>query len=259
MTPTVKWGPPSSNSELTRIGADEESGSPLISSSWGSRAKVMYMYFDESGDFDFDSGNGSRYFLITCAVTRRPFNAGSQLSSLRFDLIEEGEPVEKLHACNDSADTRVRTYDVLESYSRAFRVYAAYVDKRVVPSEYRTAEAIYSKLFELLVDKIYESEQLDMGDEIIAITDTLPVEAKKHQVTAPLKKYMKLRFQKSGKRYELLHYASCSDPNLQAADYFCWAAQRDLKGMDWPLKRVVSSFVEVGEVSFEQDESGATP
>lgn len=259
MTPTVKWGPPSSSSELTRIGLGAGGDSPLVSSSWGSRAKVLYMYFDESGDFDFDSGNGSRHFLITCAVTRRPFDAGSQLSCLRFDLIEEGEPMEKLHACADSVDTRVRVYDVLESYAKAFRVYAAYVDKMHVPSEYKTAEAIYSKLFELLVDKIYESEQLSMGDEVIAITDTLPVEAKKHQVTAPLKKYMKLRFQKSGKKYELLHYPSCSDPNLQAADYFCWAAQRDLKGMNWPLKRVVSSFVEVGEVSFEQDESGATP
>ncbi len=260
MKTNVVWRPVSSDSTSAGFDIGWPRSPRPTSSSWDSSPKVMYMYFDESGDFDFESGNGSRFFVITCAVTRRPFDAGTQLTNLRFDLMEQGFPKEKFHACMDKKDVISGVYSVLSSYPSAYRVYSAYVEKCGVPAEYRNAKAIYAKLFETLVDEVYASEQLALGEKVIAITDSLPVEAKSHQVVAPLKKYMKRRFQREGERaYELLHYPSCSDPNLQAADYFCWAAQRDLKGMDWPLKRVVSSFVEVGKVSFEQDESGATP
>ncbi|WP_419052517.1 hypothetical protein [Enorma massiliensis] len=39
--------------------------------------------------------------------------------------------------------------------------------------------------------------------------------------------------------------------NLQVADYFCWAAQRDLaQGKSWPMVKVLDQFVKVGKVEF---------
>lgn len=234
---------------------------PLTTSSWGhGDDSVVYMYFDESGNFDFRE-SGTPYFLMTCAVTKRPFHAGRQLTDLRFDLIEEDHPLERFHACEDVDVVRRLVYRLLDLYQDAYRVYAVLVDKSSVPSEFRTPESIYSKVFELIVDEVAEKELRETTRKVVAITDSLPKDAKKRQVEGPLKRFMKRRFQNVGVPYMLLHHSLGSDPNLQAVDYFCWAAHRDLtQGKDWPMTVVAPSFIEVGNVEFtDEEEIGDTP
>lgn len=212
--------------------------------------RTLYLYFDESGNFDFRE-SGTPFFIMTCAVTTRPFNVGRMLTDLRFDLIEHGHAIEKFHACEDVRDVREAVYDILGALPDNYKVYSAYVEKSSVPEEYRTPDAIYSKVFELLVDRVSERELGNSVSHIIAITDDPPKDAKKRQVTRPLKKYMKSHFQEAGIPYTLLHHMSCSDPNLQATDYFCWAAHRDLtQGKDWPRSVCAQSFCEVGKIDF---------
>lgn len=212
--------------------------------------RTLYLYFDESGNLDFKQ-SGTPFFIITCAVTTRPFNAGRLLTDLRYDLMEHGHALEKFHACEDVQEVREAVYEILSALPDSYRVYSAYVQKSDVPEEYRTPDAVYSKVYELLVDRVSMYELCESVNRVIAITDALPKDAKKKQVTRPLKKYMKRRFQDVGIPYELLHHLSCSDPNLQAADYFCWAAHRDLtQGKDWPLSVCTQSFCEVGKIDF---------
>ena len=41
--------------------------------------------------------------------------------------------------------------------------------------------------------------------------------------------------------------------NLQAADYFCWAAHREITlGKDWPIKKVMGSFKRIGEIKTKE-------
>ena len=83
------------------------------------------------------------------------------------------------------------------------------------------------------------------------VTDKLPKDAERRKVAGPLKKYMKEKFQNRHIPYILLHHDSASDMNLQVADYFCWAAQRDLaQGKTWPMTLVYDKFARVGRVSF---------
>lgn len=62
----------------------------------------LYMYLDESGNLDFGR-NGTPYFIMTCAVARRPFLACDSLRSYRYDLWEQGQDVE------NSTHARIRT------------------------------------------------------------------------------------------------------------------------------------------------------
>ena len=246
---------PSANaiwSEFSESTGTKFHAGPLTTSSWAPRENdVLYMYFDESGNLDFKS-SGTPYFLMTCAITRRPFYVGRQLSELRYDLIEEGHPIEKFHACEDVSTIRPRVYDVLETYQGSYRVYAAIVEKDSVPEESRTPDEVYSKVFGLIVDEVADREVSDVTRMVVAITDSLPKDAKRKQVESPLKRFMKRRFQNSGIPYALLHHSSGSDPNLQAVDYFCWAAHRDLtQGKNWPMSKVAPSFIEVGRVKFD--------
>lgn len=213
--------------------------------------RTVYLYFDESGNFDFRE-SGTPYFIMTCAATGRPFNAGGLLTNLRYDFIERGTGLEQFHACEDKDNVRNAVYDVLRALPGSYRVYSAYVEKSKVPSEFQTPDAIYSKIFSVLMDEVASKELGPAVERVIAITDDLPKDAKRRQVTKPLKAYMKRRFQSSTRSYQLLHHKSCSDPNLQAVDYFCWAAHRDLtQGKDWPMSLCADSFREVGKVEFE--------
>lgn len=191
---------------------------------------------------------------MTCAATGRPFGAGSLLTNLRYDFIENGIGLEQFHACEDKDKVRNAVYEVLHALPDCYRVYSAYVEKAGVPAEYQTPDAIYSKVFGVLMDEVCAKEFGPGIQKVIAITDDLPKDAKRKQVTKPLKAYMKKRFQNSARTYQLLHHKSCSDPNLQAVDYFCWAAHRDLtQGKDWPMSLCSGSFHEVGKVEFATD------
>ncbi len=231
----------------------EQSPVSIVSEARGSKAPCLYMYFDESGNLDFKP-NGTPFFIMTCAVARRPFLAGQRLSTLRYDLLEGGLAIEKFHACEDVEDVRKPVYSALATRADEYGVYVAYVRKDDVPEGMRTPDAIYSRLFETIVDEVYEKENLRDVQKVIAITDSLPKDAKRRQVAAPLKRYMKARFQKSGIPYLLLHHSSSSDQNLQAVDYFCWAAHRKLtQQKDWPFIKVAGSFREFGRIGFSDE------
>ena len=209
------------------------------------------MYLDESGNLDFKS-SGTPFFIMTCAVARRPFSAIDRMSELRYDLLESGRDIEKFHACEDDEETRKGVYGILSEMPDSYRVYTAYVEKQQVPTGEQTPEAVYSKIFELLIDEVYKSEHIPWVDRAIVITDRLPKDATRRQVTKPLKRYMKEKFQTRHIPYSLLHHDSSSDMNLQAADYFCWSAHRELtQGKSWPMDRVRDSFVKVGKVDFD--------
>lgn len=249
---TISWTP------LGGTGQPGTTLPPWLYSAPAILPNSLYLYFDESGNLDFKS-SGTPYFIMTCAVTSRPFNAGGLLANLRFDLIEHGHPLEKFHACEDNRVVRSAVVDVLSAVPDSYKVYVAYVEKAVLPDEMKTPDTVYSKVFELLVDEVAERELSDSVKQVIAITDSLPQDARKRQVAKPLKRYMKQRFQDAGTPYFLLHHMSCSDPNLQAADYFCWAAHRDLtQGKDWPLTKLSQSFREVGKIGFGSTEKGPT-
>lgn len=211
---------------------------------------VLYMYLDESGNLDF-SGSGTPYFIMTCAVALRPFTLADKARSLWFDLLERGRDASKFHACEDDNETRRALFGLISENSDAYHVYAAVVDKRLLPEAMRSPEKVYAMVFENLIDEIYHSERVVWCDKAIVITDKLPKDAVKKRVTKPLKHYMKEKFQTRHIPYALYHLDSIGDMGLQLADYFCWAVQRDLvRGKEWPMNRIRDSIVKVSKVSF---------
>lgn len=212
----------------------------------------LYMYLDESGNLDFKQ-SGTPFFLMTCVVATRPFNSADAMRELRYDLMEKGMDIQKFHACDDKNEVRKSVYRILSAQNCNYRVYSVYVDKSEVPDEMRTPESVYSKVFSLLLDEIYRAEGIINLEGIVVITDRLPKDATKRQVVKPLKRYMKEKFQARHIPYVLMHHDSASDMNLQAADYYCWAAQRDLaQDKRWPMCAVYPFFRRVGKVEFKE-------
>lgn len=244
---TLEWSTSAGTSEIV---ARERRP---VSEAWKANAgKSLYIYLDESGNLDFGP-SGSKFFLMTCAVTTRPFTTADRLRDIKFDLIESGKDIEKLHACEDSDSTRTLVYETLSESVGSYRVYTAYIEKTGLGKKDKTPDSVYSMVFEMLIDEIYRSEHLAWVERAIVITDKLPKDATRRQVTKPLKRYMKEKFQTRHIPYSLFHRDSSSDMNLQAADYFCWAAHREITlGKDWPIKKVGGSFKRIGEIKTKE-------
>jgi hypothetical protein len=58
-------------------------------------SKYLYIFLDESGDFNF-ARNGTRYFLLTSVTKERPFEAFRDLHDLRYDLVERAADVKNI-------------------------------------------------------------------------------------------------------------------------------------------------------------------
>ena len=161
------------------------------------------MYLDESGNFDFGP-NGSEMFIMTCVVMNRPFRLSHVLMDYRYDCLENGVEIEKFHACEDTRDVRLGVYRRLAALGSGVRAYSVSIEKDQVPEDMRKASALYSEVFSWIVEEVYRNE---CGPD------------------------------------SLMHHCSSCDPNLQVADYFCWAVHRKLvKGFDWPYS-VIEGFV----------------
>lgn len=186
------------------------------------------MYFDEAGNFDFSPG-GTKYFIMTCLMTTRPFAAHADLLEIKYDCLEAGLDLDRFHATVDRQAVRDRVFDVIGSCLKDFEVYAVIIRKnRTNPTLYDERK-FYPLVFEWLTEYACP-RSLGDADHVIAVTDRIPVAKKQGEVKQALKSAFKKNL--GGCTYSLYHHESRSDLNLQIADYVCWAIQRKWEGGD---------------------------
>ena len=209
---------------------------------------VYYLYIDESGNLDF-SEKGTEWFIVTGVVMRRPFDAATSLLAYKYDCIEDGFDIERFHASEDMDVVRTGVYSRIAKHSEKCKAYSAKVHKALLPDEAKDPAKVYAIALDWLVGEAFAGVDLDEVAKVIIVTDALPMDARRRQVQKPLKALMKRRFQDEGTPYALLHHKSESDPNLQIADYMCWAVHRfEVKGLDWPMSKVQDVMETASEV-----------
>src|SRR3989344_7499971 len=71
----------------------------------GDEPKTLYIFIDESGNFDF-TPKGTKYFALTAVSTLQPLKARDGLLALRYKLLNSGVDEEFFHATEDMQDTR---------------------------------------------------------------------------------------------------------------------------------------------------------
>lgn len=207
---------------------------------------TLWLFLDESGNFDF-SPTGTKYFIMTCLATRRPFGTCHDLMDAKYDFFEKGVTMKKFHATEDNREVRMAVYDIISRHGERLSAYSIYVNKRELPVDLMDAGKLYGKVFEWITGEALTQEVTPSTDKVIVVTDDIPKEAKKKQVIKPLKKLLKDFSEKTGVSAYLEHFPSESDFNLQIADYLCWAfMRREAAGQEWPYSKVASVFSETG-------------
>lgn len=183
-----------------------------------------YIFLDESGNFDFGP-QGTRHLALTSVTMRRPFPASVRLDDYRYGCIEAGTDIEYFHCYADRRDVRETVFDAIAAHLEAIRIHCLVAEKANVDPALREPGRLYPWMLGCLVRKALSEETIASADEVVVITDTIPVNRKRKAVEKSIQLAV-TRNQPLKPKYRILHHRSCSHYGLQIADYCCWAIFR---------------------------------
>ncbi|QKF73000.1 hypothetical protein AFAEC_0825 [Aliarcobacter faecis] len=227
---------------------------------------TIYIFVDEAGDFDFSS-NGSKHYLFTFLVKKRPFNLHEYIASYRYSLLERNlDPlvekrldIEAFHACEDNNYIKNELFNIISTFDEnSVKAYSYILEKpKVNPEKRNHKDRFYIDNLSFAIQKLLG--ELNINKNFIIITDRLPVQSNKNKQIGALKKgikeYLKSKNLDKQLRYDIFHHCSASSTNLQIADYICWAIFRKFERNDETYyKRIEKYLIKVDEMTKDRKE-----
>jgi len=204
----------------------------------GPASGTLYLYIDESGNFDFGR-SGTRHFPLCGVLMRRPFTHLPGLLDVKYDFLEQGLDLEHFHASEDRQAVRDRVFRCLAAHVGGMRVVCVVARQATLGPGLQTPEGLYSAAFDLLTRETLDARAPAACAHIIAITDSLPVRSGGAAVRKAVRTTLKA-CRPAGATYRILHHASRADVNLQVADYCAWAAYRKWERADDRSYRIMA-------------------
>jgi hypothetical protein len=186
--------------------------------------RFLYIFLDESGNFDF-SKSGTRFFLLGAITKERPFGAYKDLTELKYDLTELGIELEYFHASENAQPVRNRVFEIIRSNLANVRINALVVEKQRTEAALQREEEFYPRMLGQLLKRILDAEDLGQFKEVLVYTDSIPVQRKRSTIEKAIRSTI-ADMLPSTARYRILHHSSKSNLDLQIADYCTWAIYR---------------------------------
>lgn len=195
-----------------------------------SAPRVVYIFLDEAGNFDF-SPSGTPYFILGSLTKERPFHAYRELTDLKYDLVERGTNIEYFHATEDKQAVRNEVFRIISSKLTGCTIDATVVEKRKTHPSLHDAGKFYAKMLGYHLRYILERVEWSGVAEVVVFTDRIPVVKKRNAIEKAVKQTLAAMLPK-GATYRVLHHDSKSNFDLQIADYCTWALHRKWTGGD---------------------------
>lgn len=193
----------------------------------------IYMYADETGNLDYNLGEGSsRYFGIGTAtwVGRHGVDLW-QATALRFRHAAAGiECPGGYHAKNDSYATRAEVYNTIRGQAPRFDM--TFLAKANASPHVRAQGEIYLyRLGWYMHFKEIARQVTSSGDTLHVAVATLGTKARKRAFQKAITDVCQ-QGAPAGCRVVVAHWDSATSWGLQVADYALWAMQRQLERGD---------------------------
>ena len=184
----------------------------------------VYVFLDESGNLDF-SPSGTRFFVLTSVSMRRPFHVNSELDEYKYDCIEYGLEQQYFHCSEDSSHVRSRVFRIIGSHLENMEIHSLIVEKSKTNPVLRVETRFYPRMLGHLLQYVLKSRFHQNADEVVVITDTLPLKKQRRAIERAVKISLSSMLPNHVK-YRIAHHDSRSHRGLQVADYCCWAVYR---------------------------------
>ena len=188
--------------------------------------RCAYIFLDEAGNFNF-STNGTRYFVLTSVSTRRPFALHGPLDDYKHECLEVDVNLdtEYFHCAEDNRKVSHRVFELIAAHLNDLSIDSLIVEKRKTDLALREDRRFYPEMLAHLLKHVLPMELNGNTEEVIVITDTIPVQKKRRAIEKAIRKTL-VEMLPAEMRYRVLHHQSRSHYGLQVADYCCWAVFR---------------------------------
>ncbi len=197
--------------------------------------KTLYIFIDESGNFDFSS-SGTKYFILTALSTTNPFDIGKSLLKLRYDLLPNyacGPKMEEsgyFHASEDTQAVRDNVFEILTHTDHNFRVDAVVAQKNKANPKFHTQPVeLYKKMGEAFLKYVLKQLSENECDHIVLIFSSIFDRKKRGILKQAFKSLIKSMANIS---FALYFHDSKFDLCNQAVDYYGWAIYRHWDSAD---------------------------
>ncbi len=222
---------------------------------------TVYIFVDEAGDMDF-STKGSRHYMFNFLIKRRPFNLHEHISNYRYSLLERNlDPlngkrldIESFHAHNDNKYIKNELFNIISIFDKkSVQFYSYILEKpKVMPDKRKEKDKFYINNLNHSIQRLLDKIQIK--NNVIIITDNLPVQKNKAKQIGALKKGLKEYIKSNGLdiRYDIFHHCSASSANLQIVDYMGWAIYRKYEHLQDNYYQKISKYL-IGEDIMTKD------
>lgn len=198
-------------------------------------SKTLYLFIDESGNFDFSPG-GTKYFILTALSTTDPYSIGAPLLDLRYELLPNysgGKALEEngyFHASEDEQSVRDAVFSTVMKNGKDMRIDAVVAQKnKANPAFHRQQIELYQKMGEILLKYILKRASWGNYNHIVLVFSSLFDKKKRGILKQTFKALIKSM---SSKTYSLYFHDSKFDLCNQTVDYFGWAIYRKWESSD---------------------------
>ncbi|WP_322750519.1 MULTISPECIES: DUF3800 domain-containing protein [unclassified Frankia] len=187
----------------------------------------VYVFADESGNFDFSRKPGaSRYFSVGTVVQRDdgPGRLAADLNQLRHDLAWQGIGLDgAFHATEDTQQVRDAVFKTLAVHP--LRVDVTLVEKSKAIPRIRDTDVTFFKYAWFYHFRALAPQIIDVGDELMVVASEIGTKKRRAAFRAAVEDVVR---QCSDFRvpHRIAFRPCMSDPSLQAADYCLWAVTR---------------------------------
>jgi hypothetical protein len=183
----------------------------------------VYVFADESGNFDFSVNKGaSKYFILT-TVTVPDCSCGHALLDLRRELAGQGvQARDMFHAATDDWPTRTAVLKVIARHP--VRIDTTILEKRKAQPSIRHTEDRFYKMAWYLHFKHVAQRIVPRNGELFVIGATIGSKKKKKPFTSAVDDVVSQVSPTT--QWRTAGLPAVSDPCLQVADYCSWTVNR---------------------------------
>lgn len=211
-------------------------------------ATTLFVYVDESGNFDF-SPSGTKHFVMTAFITTDPVLSAIRIARLKYFLLSQGVSIPNFHASEDSQRVRDQVVHQI-SKLRNVSAYTLWMKKDNLPVGYKSTSGIY-ELMGFEVGRLAAAVANIRGAESVVLVFDKSLIFKEEQ--AFLSKSKAIFAQLSHPFHIYFHNVS-KDFNGQIADYIAWSHYVALERSELrPLKalplNLTNNLVNLSEIS----------
>jgi len=180
--------------------------------------KTLYIYLDESGNFDFSKNKGTKHFVLCAMTTFSPVTTQEPLQVLKYQMLEAGTDIEYFHASEDTQAVRNQVFENINNME-GIRFHYIYAEKNKAHPTIQNPRSFYALFGKTLLKYCFNGKVADDIDQIVVIFDKVLPKKDRGAIEGSIKPELK----KIGKPFRIYFHQTMSDFNGQIADYAAWS------------------------------------